>query len=120
MSIESSRKIPAGELDVQIDQERPEDINTVSIVFTDGDVQNFSLVVRGADSEWVYAQRCVDVSAEFVEEKVVSIRASAIRQIESDRIHLFDEGALHYGETYLVDPAAILEESWFDSDEYIL
>lgn len=120
MSIESSRKIPEGELDIEVDQERPQDLNTVSIVFTDGDVQNFSLVVRGADSEWVYAERCVDVSDEFVEEKIVSIRASTIRQIESDRIHLFDEGALHCGETHLVDPAAVLEESWLDSDEYIL
>lgn len=120
MSTESRRKVPHSELEADITHEHPQDINTVTVVFADGGVENFSLVVRGESGDWIYAERCVDISDEFVEEKVVSLRASAIRQIESDRIHLFEDGVLHYGDAYLVDPVTILEDSWLESDECIL
>jgi len=119
VSTDSRRNVARGDLEADLEVEEPRDINTVSVVFTDGDVQEFSLVVRSESSEWVYAERCVGVEEEFVEETVSSVRASAIRQIESDRIHLFDDGVLHCGDSYLVDPTSVLESGWFD-DEGVL
>lgn len=120
MSTESRRKISHNELESDIAHEHPQDINTVSVVFSDGGVEDFSLVIRGGSGDWIYAERCVDISEEFVEEKIVSLRADTIRQIESDRIHLFEDSVLHYGDTYLVDPETVLDDSWLESDECIL
>lgn len=119
MSIDSERRVSLGDLETDLDVEHPGDVNTVSIVFADGDIEQFSLVVRRDGADWVYAERCVAVEEEFVEERVVSVNAADVRQIESDRIHLFEDGVLHCGDAYLVDPATVLEESWFDSDDCV-
>lgn len=120
MSTDSIRKRPQSEFENHSNLETPSDINTVTITYVDGSIEQFSLIVRGDDSDWIYGERCVDIRGEFVEESLVSIKSDQVRQIESDCIHLFDGGVMHHGESFLLDPATILEESWYDSNLNII
>lgn len=115
MSTDTTRDVPIEDARKKLDIDNHPDINSTSVTFENGTTENYSLVVRSDTSEWIYAEKCVQLDEEFVKEKLVSIAAAKVTHIESDRLFLFDDGAIHYGDSLLLEPASILEDSWFDN-----
>lgn len=98
----------------------PDDRNDVAVHFTDGSVEHYAFVVRSHDADWCYAEALSGDPEGFDEERIEALNAAEIRRIAADRVHLFDDGVVHYGSDLVVDPATLLEDSWFDADVAIL
>ena len=94
--------------------------NAVSVHFASGDVAHYAFVVRTHDADWLYAERLVGGDSGLDEEDIEAINADEVVRIAADRIHLFDDGVVHFGEDFVVDPDSLLEDSWFDADGIVL
>ena len=89
--------------------------NDVSVHFENGDVADYAFVVRSAGADWLYAERLAAGEDGFDDEDVEAVNAEKVCRITASRVHLFDEGVVHFGDDLVVDPATLLEDSWFDA-----
>jgi len=89
--------------------------NDVAVHFENGDVAAYAFVVRTADADWLYAERLAAGEDGFDDEEVEAINAETVCRITASRVHLFDDGVVHLGDDLVVDPARLLEDSWFDA-----
>jgi hypothetical protein len=94
--------------------------NAVSVHFVGGDVAHYAFVVRQHDADWLYAERLVGSDGGLADEDIEAINADEVVRIAADRIHLFDDGVIHFGEDFVADPESLLEDSWFDADGIVL
>ena len=93
--------------------------NAVCVHFASGDIARYAFVVRQHDADWLYAERVLGESG-LSEEDIEAINADEVVRIAADRIHLFDDGVVHFGEDLVADPDSLLEDSWFDADGIVL
>lgn len=89
------------------------DRNGVAVRFTDGTERDYAVVVR-RDDDWLHAERLVGEADGLDEEEIEAINPAAVQRVRADRVHLFDGGAVYYGDGLLVDPDALLAEWGLD------
>lgn len=90
------------------------DRNAVGVEFSDGTTQDYAVVIRPDDGDWLHAERLVGERDGLDDEEIEAINPDAVRRVRSDCVHFFDGGSLHYGEGLLVDPATLLADCGFD------
>jgi hypothetical protein len=104
----------------------PDARNGVAVHFENGEVASYAFVVRAEGAEWLYAERLAGdegddgVEHTFEDEEIEALNAEQVCRIAAPRVHLFDDGVVHFGDDLVVDPTTLLEDSWFDADATLL
>lgn len=94
--------------------------NDVAVHFENGEVTEYAFVVRTDDADWLYAERLAAGGDGFDEEEIEALNAEKVCRITASRVHLFEEGVVHFGDDLVVDPSTLLEDSWFDAGATLL
>jgi hypothetical protein len=92
------------------DPDADPDRNDVTVEFADGTAAAYAVVVRPPAGDWLHAERLVGDGDGLDDEEIEAINPDAVQRIRSDCVHVFDGGAVHYGEGLLVDPDALLAD----------
>jgi hypothetical protein len=98
----------------------PDARNGVAVHFENGEVAAYAFVVRAAGADWLYAERLAGADDAFEDEEIEALNAEQVCRIAAPRVHLFDDGVVHFGDDMVVDPTTLLEDSWFDADATLL